>query len=124
MESRLTFYICGGLFLIMTLFMAFVGIAAGESIVPQTWTLLSLTVMSFSMGYLFPQFKQKDERMKLIRQKGLFYAYFALIVYFLIFFLLIGLKIIDISALELLQILSGLTISTVFLSMVYVSKRI
>jgi hypothetical protein len=124
MESRLTFYICGGLFLIMTLFMAFVGIAAGESIVPQTWTLFSLTVMSFSMGYLFPQFKQKDERMKLIRQKGLFYAYFALIVYFLIFFLLIGLKIIDISALELLQILSGLTISTVFLSMVYVSKRI
>ncbi|MGD6843413.1 permease [Bacillus infantis] len=124
MESRLTFYICGGLFLIMTLFMAFVGIAAGESIVPQTWTLLSLTVMSFSMGYLYPQFKQKDERMKLIRQKGLFYAYFALIVYFLIFFLLIGLKIIDISALELLQILSGLTISTVFLSMVYVSKRI
>jgi hypothetical protein len=124
MESRLTFYICGGLFLIMTLFMAFVGIAADESIVPQTWTLLSLTVMSFSMGYLFPQFKQKDERMKLIRQKGLFYAYFALIVYFLIFFLLIGLKIIDISALELLQILSGMTISTVFLSMVYVSKRI
>jgi hypothetical protein len=124
MESRLTFYICGGLFLIMTLFMAFVGIAAGESIVPQTWTLLSLTVMSFSMGYLYPQFKQKDERMKLIRQKGLFYAYFALIVYFLIFFLLIGLKIIDISALELLQILSGLIISTVFLSMVYVAKRI
>ncbi len=124
MESRLTFYICGGLFLIMTLFMAVIAISAGESILPQTWTLLSMTVMSFSMGYLYPQFKQKDERMKLIRQRGLFYTYFALIVYFFIFFLLIGLGIIDISALELLQILSGLTISTVFLSMVYVSKRI
>ncbi|MCA1036744.1 permease [Bacillus infantis] len=124
MESRLTFYICGGLFLIMTLFMAVIAISAGESILPQTWTLLSMTVMSFSMGYLYPQFKQKDERMKMIRQKGLFYAYFALIVYFFIFFLLLGLGIIDISALELLQILSGLTISTVFLSMVYVSKRI
>ncbi|MGD6895508.1 permease [Bacillus infantis] len=124
MESRLTFYICGGLFLILTLFMAVIGISAGESILPQTWTLLSMTVMSFSMGYLYPQFKQKDERMKMIRQKGLFYAYFALIVYFFIFFLLLGLGIIDISALELLQILSGLTISTVFLSMVFVSKRI
>lgn len=124
MESRLTFYICGGLFLNLTLFMAVIGISAGESILPQTWTLLSMTVMSFSMGYLYPQFKQKDERMKMIRQKGLFYAYFALIVYFFIFFLLLGLGIIDISALELLQILSGLTISTVFLSMVFVSKRI
>ncbi|MGD6854357.1 permease [Bacillus infantis] len=113
-----------GLIFIHVLFMAVIGIAAGESILPQTWTLLSMTVMSFSMGYLYPQFKQKDERMKLIRQKGLFYAYFALIVYFFIFFLLLGLGIIDISALELLQILSGLTISTVFLSMVYVSKRI
>ncbi|MCK6206847.1 permease [Bacillus infantis] len=121
MESRLTFYICGGL---LTLFMAVIGISAGESILPQTWTLLSMTVMSFSMGYLYPQFKQKDERMKMIRQKGLFYAYFALIGYFFIFFLLLGLGIIDISALELLQILSGLTISTVFLSMVFVSKRI
>ncbi len=124
MESRLTFYICGGLFLIMTLFMAVIAISAGESILPQTWTLLSMTVMSFSMGYLYPQFKQKDERMKMIRQKGLFYAYFALIVYFFIFFLLLGLGIIDISALELMEILSILTISTVFLSMVYVSKRI
>ncbi|MCP1158281.1 permease [Bacillus infantis] len=124
MESRLTFFICGGLFSIMILFMAVIGISAGESILPQTWTLLSMTVMSFSMGYLYPQFKQKDERMKLIRQKGLFYAYFALIVYFFLFFLLLGLGIIDISALELLQILSCLTISTVFLSMVYVSKRI
>lgn len=124
MESRLTFYICGGLFLIMTLFMAVIAISAGESILRQTWTLLSMTVMSFSMGYLYPQFKQKDERMKMIRQKGLFYAYFALIVYFFIFFLLLGLGIIDISALELMEILSSLTISTVFLSMVYVSKRI
>ncbi|WP_306009950.1 permease [Bacillus sp. MMSF_3328] len=107
MESRLTFYICGGLFLIMTLFMAVIAISAGESILPQTWTLLSMTVMSFSMGYLYPQFKQKDERMKMIRQKGLFHAYFALIVYFFIFFLLLGLGIIDISALELLQILSA-----------------
>jgi hypothetical protein len=98
--------------------------AAGELFFHQTWTLLSLSVMSFSMGYLYPQFKQKDERMKQIREKGLFYSYFALIVYFLVFNLLIGLKIIDISAMQLLQILAGLTISTVFLSMVFISKRI
>jgi uncharacterized protein (UPF0305 family) len=35
---------------------------------------LALSVMFFSLSYLHPQFKKKDERMKVIREKGMFYC--------------------------------------------------
>jgi len=36
----------------------------------------SLFIMFFTSGYLYPQFKQNDERNKLIKQKAMFYNFF------------------------------------------------
>ena len=40
-----------------------------------TYPLLGMMIMSFCLSYLHPQFKEKDERMKLIRYKGMFVTF-------------------------------------------------
>ncbi|WP_242142406.1 MULTISPECIES: permease [unclassified Bacillus cereus group] len=122
-DSQKYFFIMGILFFIMGGFMLFIGIMAHSAPPPQTYTLLAMTVMCFCLTYLHPHFKEKDERMKLIRQKGMFYSYFALLVYYILFSIGLQTKIITLSAAELLNILAALTISTVFLSFVICAKK-
>lgn len=69
--------------------------------------------MSFCLGYLHPQFKQKDERMRLIRQKGIYISYFASLVYYIILTVVIQLNFVTLTALQVLNILAALTIITV-----------
>ncbi|MFJ8530223.1 permease [Bacillus sp. NPDC094106] len=121
--SQKYFLIMGIIFSAMSGFMLFIGIMAHSSPPPQTYTLLAMTVMCFCLSYLHPQFKEKDERMKLIRQKGMFYSYFALLAYYILFSIGLNLKIITLSAAELLNILAALTICTVFISFVILSKK-
>lgn len=66
----------------------------------------SLFIMFFTLGYLYPQFKQNDERHKL--QKAMFYNYFILMGYLLIFLISPAL-----SAQTVITILSALIIATV-----------
>jgi hypothetical protein len=84
--------------------------------------LLAMAVMSFCMGYLHPHFKQKDERMRMIREKGIFYSYFALLGYFIILMSLLQFDLIQLTAMNLLYIIIALTIMTVFISMTVVAK--
>lgn len=121
-ESKL-FIFLGTLFLLISGFMIFVGFMAGSTPPPQAYSSLSMAVMTFSMSYLYPQFKQKDERMKLIRQKGMFYSYFALIFYYIALMIIVQFDILTLSAMDVLNILAALTISTVFISMVILAKR-
>ncbi|PIB49115.1 permease, partial [Pseudomonas sp. 2995-1] len=86
------------------------------------YILFSMGVMSLCMGYLSPQFRQQDERSKIIRQKGIFYSYFAIIFYFIIFTTLLQFDIIYLTAVDVLYILMSLIIATVFVSFVIVSK--
>ncbi|WP_106498454.1 permease [Lentibacillus sp. Marseille-P4043] len=107
----------------MTIFMFVVGFMANSAPPAQTYNLIALTIMSFSMSYLYPQFKQNDERMKLIRYKGLTYSFFALVVYYIVLSGIIQFNIVSLSAMEVLNILAALMISTVFISMVILAKR-
>ncbi|MFJ7472153.1 permease [Peribacillus frigoritolerans] len=86
--------------------------------------ILSVSIMFFSLTYLHSQFKLKDERMKIIREKSMFYTYFLLMAYFLLFVTLLSLNIISVTAIEIIFILASLTIITVFLLMVIISKII
>ncbi|MDM5187547.1 permease [Bacillus sp. DX4.1] len=121
--SQKYFLIMGILFFAMGAFMVFAGIMTHSAPPAPTYTLLAMMVMCFCLSYLHPQFKEQDERMKLIRQKGMFYSYFALLTYYLIFSIGLNLNLFTLSAIELLNILMALTISTVFLSFVVLSKR-
>lgn len=122
MYFRIAYFIFGILFFCISGFMIFVSIRANEVLPPQTFLLIAITIMSFCLGYLHPQFKQKDERMRLIRQKGMYISYFASLVYYIILTVVIQLNFVTLTALQVLNILAALTIITVFLSWVVLSK--
>lgn len=84
-NSRVPFIVFGVLFSVMTGFVVFVGIMAKSTPAPMAYMTLAMAVMSFCLAYLYPQFKQKAERMKLIREKGMFASYFAMIFYLVVF---------------------------------------
>ncbi|MEI5922565.1 permease [Bacillus sp. TD10] len=121
--SQKYFVIMGIIFLFMSGFMILTGIMTHSAPPSITYPLLGMMIMSFCLSYLHPQFKEKDERMKLIRYKGMFFSFFALIAYYLLFSFGLNLKILTLSATELLNILMALTMSTVFISFVVLSKR-
>ncbi|MBU5218977.1 permease [Bacillus albus] len=121
--SQKYFVIMGIIFLFMSGFMILTGIMTHSAPPPATYPLLGMMIMSFCLSYLHPQFKEKDERMKLIRYKGMFFSFFALIAYYLLFSFGLNLKILTLSATELLNILMALTMSTVFISFVVLAKR-
>ncbi|OLR24931.1 permease [Bacillus cereus] len=121
--SQKYFVIMGVIFLFMSGFMILTGIMTHSAPPSPTYTLLAMMVMCFCLSYLHPQFKEKDERMKLIRYKGMFFSFFALTAYYLLFSIGLNLKILTLSATELLNIIMALTMSTVFISFVVLAKR-
>jgi hypothetical protein len=122
MKEQITFLIFGIFFLGMSGFLAFAGMMADSAPPSTTFIMAGMTVMCFCLSYLYPQYKQKDERMKLIREKGMFASFFAMMVYFILMNLGLQLELIELSASAVVHILSTLMISTVFLSFVIFSK--
>ncbi|PEO79141.1 permease [Bacillus toyonensis] len=122
-DSQKYFVIMGIIFLIMSGFMILAGIMTHSAPPSPTYTLLAMMIMCFCLSYLHQQFKEKDERMKLIRYKGMFFSFFALTAYYLLFSIGLNLKVMTLSAVELLHILMALTMSTVFISFVVLAKR-
>jgi hypothetical protein len=121
MKQNKLYGILGGIFAAQGIFILVVGFIDGT--IPYfALTLLAMAVMSFCMGYLHPHFKQKDERMRMIREKGMFYSYFALLGYFIILMSLLQFDLIQLTAMNLLYIIIALTIMTVFISMTVVAK--
>jgi hypothetical protein len=121
MKQDKLYGILGGIFATQGIFILVVGFIDG-TIPYSALTLLAMSVMSFCMGYLHPHFKQKDERMRMIREKGIFYSYFALLGYFIILMSLLQFDLIQLTAMNLLYIIIALTIMTVFISMTVVAK--
>ncbi|MFD1363252.1 permease [Lentibacillus salinarum] len=118
-----TYFILGILFLLMSGFLIVIAIMANAAPVPMTYMCITFTVVAFSASYLYPQLRQKDERAKMIRQKGMFYSFFALLIYLIVLTFLIGNDIVPLDAMDVLNILVSLTISTVFISWVILAKR-
>lgn len=119
--GRSLFSVLGIVHLLSAGFLLAIGLMAGSKPYMITWLCVSMAVMSFSMAYLYPQWVQKDERMKLIRQKGMFFSMTALMLYLIVFMILLGFKIVSLPALEVIYILTALLISTLFLSFVIYS---
>lgn len=119
---RVILFTVSSFFFMMAGFIIFVSIMADSVPSSTAYIMIAMGVMSLCVGYLYPQFKQKDERMKLIREKGMFVSFIAIMVYFIIFNLGLQLEFFTLTANELLHILSALVISTVFISFVVLSK--
>ncbi|MBU9714241.1 permease [Evansella tamaricis] len=120
--ERVMYYIFGICFLIIGAFFQFVAFMAEARPVPESYIIFALAVVCLSTGYLQPQFSQKDERSKMIRQKGTFYSYFIFVIYYFLFSYLLSRGIVDLSAREVLNMYVTLMVCTVFSSFVIVSK--
>ncbi|WP_019156469.1 hypothetical protein [Robertmurraya massiliosenegalensis] len=121
-NNQIIFFIFGIFFFAMGGFLLFVSFMAKASINTSFLMMFSMGIMSFCLSYLYPQFQQKDERMKRIREKGMFFSGMALMVYLLIFNIGLQVELFTLTATELLHILTTLIICTVFISFVVYSK--
>lgn len=88
----------------------------------QIYPPAMVMVICICNGYLAPQMANNDERTKFIRQKGMFYSYFAIIFYLVVLMSLIYFDVLAIGALHVVMLITFLVVSTVFVSMVVVSK--
>lgn len=111
------FFALNGLLLIS------VGLGTGNEPIPASYMMVGMSIMTFCLSYLQPQFKTKDERSRMIREKGMFYSYFAVLGYIMMFLFLLQFNIVNISSVTVLSALAAMLISTVFVSMVIVAKR-
>ncbi|WP_229078686.1 permease [Bacillus paralicheniformis] len=122
MNSRLGNFTMSFFMLILSLYMFFSTLFNGNSGFEMAFLLFSLFILFFRLGYLYPQFKEKDERYQLILQKSMFYNYFILMGYFLIFLILLANNIISLSADALILILAALIITTLNILFIIFSK--
>lgn len=66
---------------------------------------------------------RNDERTKTIKERSMFYSYFINLGYMILLLMLLQFNLLAITASQAIAILAALTIMTVFLSMVVLSKR-
>lgn len=119
--SRKIFIVIGSLHLIISLFLLTISLLAAELTITFLMPL-ALAIMCYCLSYLYPEWRQKDERMRLIRTKGLSASFIALLLYYFVFSGLLQFDAISITAIQLLNILAPLMIITVFLSFVVFAK--
>ncbi|WP_209366498.1 permease [Sediminibacillus dalangtanensis] len=121
--SRLAFLFIGIVDLVLFVFLAVAATITGDTgLLSENLIWLAMAVMAFCLSYLFPQFIQKDERMKLIRQKGIFFSFFAFLFYSILLTTLLHTNLIQLTGSETISILTSLMICTVFISWVVLSK--
>ncbi|QGQ48295.1 hypothetical protein [Metabacillus sediminilitoris] len=121
--GRRFFLISGFIFLFYSLLIGFSSISTGAFFVGHELVFLGTTVMSFCLAYLYPQFKENDERSKRIRERGMFFSYFFILCYMVILMPLFQFEIINLNGYQTVSLLATLTIITVFSSFVVLSKR-
>ncbi|KHF37892.1 hypothetical protein [Halalkalibacter okhensis] len=121
--GRSFFLICGFLMLFYSLLIGFSTIYTGDFFVGHELVFLGSTVMAFCLSYLYPQFKEGDERSKKIRERGMFFSYFFILGYMIILMPLLQFEIINLNGYQTVSLLTALTMITVFSSFVILSKR-
>ncbi|QHZ45054.1 MULTISPECIES: hypothetical protein [Bacillus] len=124
MALRKAYYIIGGLFVFIFLVKMIFGIAGDSLSLIELFMWGGLAFLSFAAGYLYPQFKQKDERSQHIRQKGMQYSMIALSVYLLVLIFGMQLGYITLAGVDVVRILVSLQVITVFSSWIVLSKKL
>ncbi|ANU11479.1 permease [Planococcus antarcticus DSM 14505] len=121
--NRAVFIIFGSFFSLISGFLILAAIMVKSAPNSETYALLSLAVMSFSLSYLYPQFIQKDERTRMIREKAMFFSSFSFLFYAFVVTSALRFNLIHLSAIEAINILISLMISTIFISMVVLARK-
>ncbi len=83
----------------------------------------SLAYMTFAIGHLYPQFKQKDERVDAIRQKGMYQSIFLVLVVLIALMVLVQFNILVITTLEVIRVMISVIIITIWTNWIILSKK-
>ncbi|MDM5303317.1 hypothetical protein QUF44_17405 [Bacillus subtilis] len=123
MALRKVYFIIGALFTMILLMKAFFQIVTHSVSITELLMWGALSYLSFAASYIYPHFKEKDERANLIKQKGMQYALYSVLIYCVIILFSIQFSAVALSAVEIMRILISLTIITTFTSWVILSKK-
>lgn len=127
MASRKTFFITGILLsLIFIVRLVLFLMTDNKDTLEYAVELLnwgSVAVLAFCYSYLFPQFKEQDERTQAIRQKGIYYAMFVMFISLIGIMLLVQYGILSLTTISIIRILISLVILTISLSWVVLSRK-
>lgn len=94
-KSNQRLYIFFGLlFLANTALLVTVSISGGGSLKGYEFVMFGISIMVFCIAYIYPQFKDNDERSKRIKEKGMFFSYFFILGYSIILMGLFQFKVI------------------------------
>ncbi|RRN66747.1 hypothetical protein EI200_25175 [Peribacillus simplex] len=113
----------GLLFLANTALLVTVSISGRGSLKGYEFVMFGISIMTFCIAYIYPQFKDNDERSKRIKEKGMFFSYFFILGYSIILMGLFQFKVIHLNGYQTICLVVSLIIMTVFLSFVVLSKR-
>lgn len=122
-SGQIQFIVFGFLFLAFSIITSIAAISGGIFPIGHELVLFGVSVMAFCNAYLFPQFKENDERSKRIREKGMFVSYFFILGYMIILMGLFQFNVITLSGYQTVSVLGALTMMTVFISFVVFSRR-
>ncbi|HZK53678.1 MAG TPA: hypothetical protein VFC84_05745 [Desulfosporosinus sp.] len=122
-HGRGLYIVFGFVFLLFSVIFSMATISTGSFPVGQELVTFGISVMAFCLAYLYPQFKDNDERSKQIREKGMLYSYFIIIGYLMIMSGLFQFNIINLNGIQTVYVIQTLIIITVFLSFVVLSKK-
>ncbi|WP_456276306.1 hypothetical protein [Bacillus sp. AK128] len=123
MVSQKSFFIAGLLisFIFIVRFVLFFMTTSVSIIELINWG--SLAYMTFAISHLYPQFKHKDERIDAIRQKGMYYSIFIVLVMLIVLMLMIQLNLLALSSLEIVRVLISVIIVSIWTNWIILSKR-
>jgi uncharacterized membrane protein YobD (UPF0266 family) len=128
MATRRNYMWLAGLFIciffvrLLVLILAETSLGSTELIELSNWGALAF--MGCSIVYLFPQFKNNDERVKMIKQKGLYYVIFFSLLCLCILNILIQPEVLALTSLEVVRLLLSIIIIAVWASWIVLSKRL
>ncbi|MCY8315943.1 hypothetical protein MOC71_04105 [Bacillus vallismortis] len=123
MKLQKVYFIIGVLFTMILLTKTFFQIATHSVSFTELLMWGALSYLSFAAGYIYPHFKEKDERANLIKQKGMQYTLYFVLIYCVMIMFSMQFSTVALSAVEIMRILVSLTIITTFSSWVILSKK-
>ncbi|MGC8262211.1 hypothetical protein ACP2W8_22090 [Bacillus subtilis] len=123
MTSRRNLLLIGILFFMIFAVRTFIGITTNSLSFIELLMWGALTYLCFAASYIYPQFKAKDERSRLIKQKGMQYSLFAVLIFLILIIFGVQFNIIALTTIEIARILVSLTIITIFSSWIILSKK-
>ncbi|SDK18691.1 hypothetical protein [Sediminibacillus albus] len=117
------FIIFGVLFLIFGILFTAASITKGVFPMGHDIIQFAVSVMAFCNAYLYPHFREKDERAKRIREKGMFVSYFFILGYMLVLMALFQFNLLTLDGYQTVSVMAALTMTTVFVSFVVFARR-